>query len=55
MVPVTIAPDDEIPPTLLLVFTVAEIIVPPQAKPVGVIKPVELTVTICGVFELQVT
>ena len=55
MNPVTIAPDDEIPPELLLVFTVAEMIVPPHATPVTVITPAESTVIICGVFEVHVT
>jgi hypothetical protein len=55
MEPVTIAPDDEIPPELLFVFTVAEMIVPPHAAPVTVITPEESTVIICGVFELHVT
>ncbi|HXY02847.1 MAG TPA: hypothetical protein VEI49_04675 [Terriglobales bacterium] len=55
IVPVTIAPEEEIPPVLLFVFTVAEIKVFPQAWPVAVINPVELTVTICGVFEVHVT
>lgn len=54
MYPVTSAPDDEIPPELLFVLTVAETRVFPQAPPVAVIKPVELTVTICGVFEFHV-
>ena len=55
MDPVTIAPDEDIPPSLLFFFTVAEIIVPPHDCPVAVINPVELTVTISGVFEVQVT
>jgi hypothetical protein len=55
MNPVTIAPDDEIPPELLLVFTVAEMIVPPHATPVTVITPAESTVITCGVFEVRVT
>jgi len=52
---VTIAPDEDNPPALLLVVTVAEISEPPQAKPVAVSKPVELTVTICVSFEAHVT
>jgi hypothetical protein len=55
MVPVTMAPDEDSPPLLLFVFTVAEIRVPPQAWPVAVIRPVVFTVTICGVFEAQIT
>jgi hypothetical protein len=55
ILPVTTAPAEDIPPSLLFFVTVAEMMVPPQASPVAVIKPVELTVTICGVFEDQVT
>jgi hypothetical protein len=55
MKPVTSAPDDEIPPELLLVVTVAEISVAPHVAPVTVITPAEFTVTICGVFEVHVT
>jgi hypothetical protein len=55
MDPVTIAPEDEIPPELLFVFTVAVMIVPPHASPVTVITPAEFTVIICGVFEVHVT
>jgi hypothetical protein len=55
ILPVTRAPEDEIPPILLFVLTVAEMRVPPQESPVAVIKPVAFTVTICGVFEFQVT
>ena len=51
--PVTIAPDDEIPPALELVFTVAETSVAPQARPVTVRSPEESTVIICGVFEFH--
>ncbi len=46
MYPVTTAPDDEIPPELLLVVTVAEIRVAPQASPVTVNMPDESTVII---------
>ena len=53
--PVTMAPDDEIPPALELVFTVAETSVAPQARPVTVRSPEESTVIICGVFEFHVT
>jgi hypothetical protein len=52
---VTMAPDEDTPEPSLFVFTVAEIRVPPQTNPVAVISPVELTVTICGVFDDQVT
>jgi len=54
--PVTTAPDEDILlGALLLVITVAQIRALPQASPVAVIRPVELTVTICGVFDDQVT
>lgn len=54
--PVTRAPgEDNWLPSLLFVTTVAEIRALPQASPVAVSTPVELTVTICGVFEAQVT
>ena len=53
--PVTIAPDEDLFPVLPFVFTVAETRVPPQVTPVAVIRPVELTVTICMSFEPQVT
>ena len=53
--PVTIAPDADRPLASAFVCTVAEIRVPPQGPPVTVIRPVEFTVTICGVFENQVT
>jgi len=55
IVPVTMAPDEDRLPALLFVFTVAEIRVPPQELPVAVIRPVELTVTMSGVFEAHVT
>ena len=55
MKPVTIAPDDDMFPALLLVVTVAEIRVLPQDSPVAVARPVELTVTMSGVFDVQVT
>ena len=55
MDPVTIAPDEDILPALLFVVTVAEIRVPPQAKPVTAIRPVELTVTMSGVLEVHLT
>jgi hypothetical protein len=54
--PVTTAPDDDIPPALLPVVTVAEISVPPQDSPVAVSMPVVAsTVNIWGVFDDQVT
>src|SRR5450631_2476252 len=54
MVPITMAPGAFSFPSLF-VFTVAEIKVLPQAWPVAVAKPVALTVTMAGVFEVQVT
>ena len=52
--PVTMAPFDDMLPTLWLVVTVAVINASPQPCPVAVIKPVAAsTVAICGVFELQ--
>jgi hypothetical protein len=53
--PVTIAPDEVRPPSLLFVCTVAEMIVPPQEIPVALIRPVEFTTTMSGVFEPHVT
>jgi hypothetical protein len=53
--PVTMAPDEDSPPALLFVVTVAETREPPQAKPVAVSSPVELTENICVSFEAQVT
>jgi hypothetical protein len=55
MLPVTIAPDEDLPPALLFVVTVAVMREFPQAKPVAVIRPAELTVTTCGLLEAQVT
>jgi hypothetical protein len=55
MFPVTTAPGEDNPPSVLFLFTVAEIRVFPQARPVAVIRPVDVTVTICGVFETHVT
>jgi hypothetical protein len=55
MKPVTSAPDDDIPPALLFVVTVAEISVAPHAAPVTVSNPLESTVAICGVFDVHVT
>jgi hypothetical protein len=46
MTPVTMAPDDDRPASLLFVVTVAETREPPQDNPVAVSNPVELTVTI---------
>jgi hypothetical protein len=55
MYPVTIAPEDDRPDPSLLVWTVAETRVPPQARPVAVSRPDEFTVNICVSFEAQVT
>lgn len=55
IVPVTMAPFEVRFPELLFVRTVAEIKVLPHALPVAVIRPVESTVTICGVLEAQTT
>ena len=55
MYPVTIAPDEEMPPELLFVLAVAETKVPPHESPVTVRSPAVSTVIICGVFEAQVT
>jgi hypothetical protein len=55
MLPVMIAPVEEIFPVLLFVFRVAEIRLPPQELPVAVARPVESTVTIPGVFDAHVT
>jgi hypothetical protein len=55
MYPVTAAPDEETPDPSALVVTVAETKVPPQACPVAVNRPAELTVNICGVFDAHVT
>ena len=44
--PVTIAPEDEMPPVLVFVFTVADTSVAPQASPVTVRSPEESTVII---------
>ena len=55
MYPVTIAPDEDTPLPSLFVVAVADTKVPPQAWPVADNRPPELTVNICGVFEVQVT
>ena len=56
IVPVTIAPDEDMFPMLLSVWTVAEIRELPQATPVAVSRPlVASTVAISGVFEVQTT
>ena len=52
---VTIAPDEDNPPALLFVVTVAETSEPPHAMPVAVSRPVELTVNIWVSFEAHVT
>jgi len=48
------APDEDSPPALLLVVTVAETREPPHAKPVAG-SPVELTENICVSFDAHVT
>lgn len=50
-----IAPDEDIFPMLLFVFTVAEMREPPQAEPVAVSRPFESTVAMSGVFDAHVT
>lgn len=55
MDPVTFAPEEDTPDASAFVVTVAETSVLPQAAPVAVSRPVELTVNICGVLEAQVT
>ena len=55
ILPVTIAPEEDRSPILLFVVMVAETRAFPHARPVAVNRPVELTVTISGVFEVQVT
>ena len=51
----TIDPDEDMPPALELVVTVAETSVLPHALPVAVRRPPELTVIIWGVLEFHVT
>jgi hypothetical protein len=53
--PVTIAPEDERPPSLLFVLTVAEMSELPQSTPPGESAPVEVTTATAGVFEAQMT
>lgn len=53
--PVTMAPVEDTFPMLLFVVTVADTRAFPQASPVAVSRPVELTVTRSCVFESQVT
>lgn len=53
--PVTMAPEDEIPPSLEFLFTVAETSVAPHVRPVTVTSPEASTVIICGVLEFHVT
>ena len=55
MYPVTMAPGAFWLEASLLVVTVAETSVAPQAWPVAVSRPLELTVIICVSFENQVT
>jgi hypothetical protein len=52
--PVTKAPELCTVPELFVV-SVAETMEPPQAKPVAVSRPVELTVAMSGVFDAHVT
>jgi len=52
---VMIAPEEERLPALWLVWTVADINVPPHALPVAVINPVASTVTISWSLEVQTT
>lgn len=54
MVPVITAPLEFSFPSEF-VFIVAETIVLPHARPVGLITPPALTVTICVVFDTQAT
>ena len=55
MDPVTMAPDEDSPPALLFVVTVAETREPPHANPVAVSSPVELIENICASFDAHVT
>jgi hypothetical protein len=50
-----IAPDEERPPALLLVLTVAVISELPQSTPPGERAPVDVTTATAGVFELHRT
>jgi len=49
------APDEERPPSLLLVLTVAVTSEFPQSTPPGESAPVDVTTATVGVFELQRT
>jgi len=53
--PVTIVPEEEIPPALVFVCRVADTSVLPHASPVAVSRPVEFTVIIWVVLETHVT
>lgn len=55
MEPVTMAPDDEMFPALLLVWTVAVMSADPQATPVTVSIPLASTVINCGALDDHVT
>jgi hypothetical protein len=53
--PAMIAPEDERPPELWFVLTVAVTSEFPQSTPPGERAPVEVTTATVGVFELQMT
>jgi hypothetical protein len=53
--PVTMAPDEDSPPALLFVVTVAETREAPHAKPVAVSSPLEVTENICVSLDAHVT
>jgi hypothetical protein len=55
MEPVTTAPDELKPPSLVFVVAVAETSVAPHKSPVAVSRPAEVTVNIWTVFDSQVT
>lgn len=55
MNPVTAAPEEEMPPALVFVVTVADMSEAPHDAPVTVTTPAESTVIICGVFDVHVT
>jgi len=53
--PAMIAPEDERPPALLFVLTVAVMSELPQSTPPGESAPADVTAATAGVFELQTT
>jgi len=53
--PVMSAPEEERPPALWFVFTVAVTSELPQSTPPGERAPVDVTTATAGVFEVQVT